>query len=249
MQKRVVLGAGVAAVFLIGIAVYFLTNMSSQNFEVSGVQETENSYVFAAPKKSPHYETNVPEHRAVLAGVPVNVVINFNFDVAAGSEITINKNGRDYGTRDTIIDSNKLALRREMASDAPEGSYTVDYKACWPDGSCHDGYFQFAINRTLANSFEDLTGMDEIEVKMLSFAFDKDNIIISKGTKITWINEDAAGHYVNADPHPGHNYYPAQNSNLLAKGQSFSLTFDKPGIYPYHCSAHYAGMKGMILVV
>ena len=41
------------------------------------------------PKKSAHYESNAPEHALTLAGAPVNVVINFNFDLAKPSEIKI----------------------------------------------------------------------------------------------------------------------------------------------------------------
>src|SRR5687767_13578588 len=73
-------------------------------------QETEStqSVQFNIPKKSAHYETNTPNHGATLAGVPFNIVIDFNFDLAKPSEIKILKDGRDYGVGETIIDNNKL---------------------------------------------------------------------------------------------------------------------------------------------
>jgi len=38
------------------------------------------------------------------------------------------------------------------------------------------------------------------------------------------------------------------NSGLLVKGQSYSLTFTKPGAYRFYCLIHYPGMSGMVVV-
>lgn len=231
---------------------------------VSSQEESSNSskYNFSNPKKSAHYESNTPAHGAVLAGVPINVVIDFNFDLAKPSEIKILGNPSagstsslqagsgqvDYGEGETIIDSNKLALRRNMQKNAPDGLYTVEYNACWPDKSCHEGNFQFRIDRSKAQNFEDQTGRNEVTVKLSNTKFVPENIRISKGTKVTWVNDDNTDHYINTDSHPAHTYFPQQNSKVLKKGDTFSLVFDKPGIYPYHCSAHEASMKASILV-
>lgn len=99
-------------------------------------------------KKSAHYVSNTPAHGSVLASVPENVSINFNFDLGTGSSISIKTGNREYGSGATIIESNKLVMRRSMDPNAPDGLYTVSYNACWPDGSCHDGHFQFTIDRT-----------------------------------------------------------------------------------------------------
>lgn len=206
---------------------------------------TEN---FPEPKKSAHYESNTPEHGAVLAGVPVNAVIDFNFDLAKGSAIKIEMTGRDYGVGDTLIDSNKLVMRRKMDPSSPDGIYTVSYKACWADGSCHDGEFQFRIDRSSASQFIDMTGKKEITINMQNVAFSPAKVKISKGSTVTWTNQDNITHTVNTDPHPGHSYYPNQNSRDLKSGDSYSLTFADDGIYPYHCTPHASSMKGQILV-
>jgi len=135
-----------------------------------------------------------------------------------------------------------------MEQDSPDGLYTVSYKACWPDGSCHDGHFQFIIDRTKAGTYTDLRNKTEVGVKLPGIAFKPQLIRISKGTKVIWMNEDDVDHYVNTDAHPSHTYYPVQNSKALKKGDVFSLTFDGVGIYPYHCSAHGASMNGSIVV-
>ena len=104
------------------------------------------------------------------------------------------------------------------------------------------------IDKTLGAGFVDQTGKPEVEIKMSQIVFNPKNIKISKGTKVTWLNDDEVGHFVNTDSHPGHTYYKAQNSPSLAKGGSFTVTFETPGIYPYHCSAHADTMTGNILV-
>lgn len=218
-------------------------------------KQTENmQYIFENPKKSAHFETNTPAHGSILAGVPINVVIDFNFDLAKPSEIKILKDPStgsgqvDYGVGETIIDKNKLSMRRNMDVSSPDGLYTVEYKACWPDGSCHDGKFQFAVDQSLGAGFIDMTNQNQVTVKMSDIKFNPMDLKITKGTKVTWINDDSVEHYVNTDSHPAHTYYLSQNSKALKSGESYTLTFDTPGIYPYHCSAHADNMTGNILV-
>jgi plastocyanin/methionine-rich copper-binding protein CopC len=213
------------------------------------LEEISLTFVFETPVKSPHYVDNVPYHASVIPAVPVNVIVNFDFDVIPSSAIVVTgQDGQVYSTGDAIIDDNKLNMRVMMAPDAPEGLYTVNYEACWPDGSCHEGMFQFAIDRSLLSEFEDLKGQSEIVVDMQHNYFEPEDIIISVGTTITWINNDTVDHYINTDPHPGHNYFPVHNSRSIAGGESFSLKFDQPGYYPYHCSAHPATMIATIIV-
>lgn len=207
----------------------------------------ENNY-FSNPKKSAHYESNTPEHSSILVGVPINVVINFNFDLAKGSEIKIEMRGKDYGTGETIIDEGKLAMRKRMDPVSPDGLYTVNYKACWADGSCHDGSFQFKIDRSLSSEFADQTNKKEITINLQNIAFNPPRVKVSKGTKVTWVNLDSVDHTVNTDSHPAHTYYLSQNSRTLNKGDTYSVTFTEAGIYPYHCTPHASSMKGAVLV-
>ena len=247
MSKYIVIGT--ITVIVVLVAGFFLLNKStSPSLTNLDNQSSQISSSFTDPKKSAHYESNTPAHGSTLSGVPVNVVIDFNFDLAAPSEIKIESNGKDYGVGETEIDTNKLSMRISMDSSAPDGIYTVNYNACWPDGSCHDGYFQFAIDRSLQSNFEDMTGQKEVTIKLSNIMFDPKDIKISKGTKVTWVNDESIEHYVNTDSHPAHTYYLEQNSKALGKGDSYSLTFDTAGIYPYHCSAHADTMIGSILV-
>lgn len=207
------------------------------------------AFEFETPKKSAHYESNTPAHESILATAPINVVIDFNFDLAPPSTISVTQDGREYGTGETIIDDSKLAMRRDLDPAAPDGLYTVTYNACWPDGSCHDGYFQFAVDSSLTAEFTDMTGQPLVNVEMASIAFQPQKVIVDAGTTVTWTNREAGvEHFVNTDSHPAHTYFPAQNSQGLMPGESFAVTFATPGSYPYHCSAHAGAMKGEIVV-
>lgn len=207
-----------------------------------------SAVTFGTPKKSAHFESSTPAHGTTLPAPPTNVVIDFNFDLVSNSSITVTKQGKEYGVGSTTIDANKLAMRRNMDASAPDGLYSVTYRACWPDGSCHDGHFQFAIDRTKTSAALDLRGQSVVTVHLKDIAFVPDTIRIRSGTTVNWVNDDTVEHYVNTDAHPSHTYFPAQNSRALKKGDTFSVAFTDPGAYPYHCSAHADTMRGLILV-
>jgi len=267
MKKKIYI---IIAIVVVALIIYLILGRSSEDTGSIPEPPTGTSLESEPPqvvfnfeqfKKSAHYESNTPEHGSIIPAVPVNAVIDVNFDLAPPSAISINKDGSDYGVGETTIDSNKLAMRRVMAPDAPDGLYTVNYNTCWPDGSCHDGHFQFAIDRSRAGAYEDLRDNDAVTVSMGEIAFDKPKIRVSRGTKVTWENYDEVEHYINTDSHPSHSYYPMQNSRALAKarcigpacknlipGGTYSLIFDTPGFYPYHCSAHAEEMISSIIV-
>lgn len=225
------------------------SSVSVENTNTTPAPNSSSStFTFQIPKKSAHYESNAPEHGSVLPGVPANVVIDFNFDLVAPSNISIMNDGIEYGTGETTIDENLLVLRRGMNPDASDGLYTVNYKACWPDTSCHDGMFQFGIQRSAAEAYIDKTGLSKLSIDMKDIAFAPQYIRVSSGTEITWVNNDSVVHYVNTDSHPAHTFFPEQNSSALDPGEAYSQTFSTPGFYPYHCSAHASTMAGGILV-
>lgn len=199
-------------------------------------------------KKAPHFESSTPEANSTLPASPPNITIDFNFDLASGSSIEILKDGKNYASGDTIIDDNKLAMRQNMDANVPDGVYVIEYNACWPDGSCHDGRLSFTIDRSLQAEYQDLTGQEEVTIHMSQIMFEPMNIKISQGTKVTWVNDDDTIHYVNTDAHPSHTHILNFNSEALELDDEYSYTFEKAGAYPYHCSAHAATMVGAIVV-
>ena len=85
----------------------------------------------------------------------------------------------------------------------------------------------------------------ETIVLMQNFAFTPQTITIKAGTKVMWINQDNAPHTATADDN-------SFDTGTLSQGQSGSITFDKPGEFPYYCLFHGGpggvGMAGEIIV-
>ncbi|MBA2596021.1 MAG: cupredoxin family copper-binding protein [Chloroflexia bacterium] len=74
-----------------------------------------------------------------------------------------------------------------------------------------------------------------------AFVFAPFSIEAAPGDTITWVNRSAASHTVTGDD------LAFDDSGPIAPGESFSLTFDAPGTYAYHCGPH-PGMVGQIVV-
>ena len=70
------------------------------------------------------------------------------------------------------------------------------------------------------------------------FKFQPAEITIKKGETITWTNNDSAKHTATCDTF---------DSGLLAKGESFSYTFNETGTFDYICTPH-PYMKGKVQV-
>lgn len=79
----------------------------------------------------------------------------------------------------------------------------------------------------------------ENTVIIQNFAFNPSTITISKGTTITWTNEDSVPHIVKSEG--------IFESETLSKSDSFTFTFNEPGTYEYICKIH-PYMKGSIIV-
>jgi amicyanin len=79
------------------------------------------------------------------------------------------------------------------------------------------------------------------EIIINGFRFSPDNLNVKVGDKVTWVNQDSAGHTITSDSGS------VLNSPILKNGESFSFTFTSTGEYSYHCSIH-PGMKGKIIV-
>lgn len=89
---------------------------------------------------------------------------------------------------------------------------------------------------------EDLTGQAEVSMDIKEFAFAKKSIKITKGTKVTWTNQDDAKHNAFSKDDGG------PKGKLLAQGESYSFIFATAGTFNYICEPH-PYMKGVVNVV
>jgi plastocyanin len=197
-----------------------------------------------------HYVDAAPVHGNTFTLVPDKVLINFDFSLAEPSLITVTKDGKTLQIgKTTISGPNSLHLSSTLSKDAGDGLFVVNYNACWPDKSCNTGQFAFTVNSKAKSAYIDMTGKSDVMVDMKDLRFQPARIAVSRGTRVTWVNKEAAVHFVNTDPHPSHNNLPDLNSLDLTEGQTYSYTFNQAGEWAYHCSAHFPqGMAGSIIV-
>lgn len=86
----------------------------------------------------------------------------------------------------------------------------------------------------------------ENEVWMQSIAFVPDNLTVSVGTTVTWVNKDAVIHTVTSGT-PG-NPTGRFDSGNMNNGDTFTFTFNSAGTYEYYCRLHPTQMTATIIV-
>ena len=77
-------------------------------------------------------------------------------------------------------------------------------------------------------------------VTIKDFAFSPETLTVSIGTTVTWTNEDSVSHIINERR-------LIFDSGMLARGKSYSFTFNEAGNFEYYCTIHPT-MVGHIIV-
>ena len=72
-----------------------------------------------------------------------------------------------------------------------------------------------------------------------SYRFDPKVIEVAAGSTVTWTNDDNFTHTVQVD---------GQEDHKVDRGDSISITFDRPGTYHYVCTLHRTDMDGEVVV-
>lgn len=196
-----------------------------------------------------HFVDSYPNHGDTFAQSPEKVLINFNFTLGDPSAITVKKDGTLLKITSFAYGARNLSMSVNLPANSGDGVYVVDYNACWPDRSCHEGRYAFFVDSKSKSSYQVMTGKNEITINMENIKFSPSTMVISRGTKVTWKNMDDVVHFVNTDAHPSHNVLLSLNSLDLKKGDSYSYTFEEKGEWGFHCSAHVPQkMTGRIIV-
>jgi plastocyanin len=105
---------------------------------------------------------------------------------------------------------------------------------------------------------EDLTSMPAVSLDITRTGYSKPNIKIKKGTTVTWTNQDTVENSAMREhAHDGESHTAptaAQvspdifNGPLLAKGESYSFTFNEVDTTEYHSASH-PEVRGLIAIV
>lgn len=79
-------------------------------------------------------------------------------------------------------------------------------------------------------------GSDE-QVVIQDRAFSTEELTITEGTTVSWVNEDDAGHTITHGENGGPVDEPLFDEEL-SRGATVSYTFEDPGTYPVTCRIH-----------
>ena len=71
-------------------------------------------------------------------------------------------------------------------------------------------------------------------IAIRDFSFQPNDVRVKAGTSVTWLNCEPAG----TPSHTSTSDQGVWQSPLLAPGETFTRTFDTPGVFPYLCSVH-----------
>lgn len=93
----------------------------------------------------------------------------------------------------------------------------------------------------------DMTNKASVAIAIRDMSYSPSRLKITKGTKVTWTNNDTVGHNVVASVPSSSGGLPASNA-LFGRGETFSHTFETVGVFTYHCTPH-PFMKGSVEVV
>ena len=81
------------------------------------------------------------------------------------------------------------------------------------------------------------------EVSISNYSYSPSKLTIKKGQSVKWTNYDSVKH----DVMPDNQTSVFAASDLIAKKESYTTTFDTVGLFSYHCTPH-PDMKGTIEV-
>ncbi|MFZ2545156.1 MAG: plastocyanin/azurin family copper-binding protein [Candidatus Saccharimonadales bacterium] len=102
-------------------------------------------------------------------------------------------------------------------------------------------------NQADLGSQENFMAQSQVDIDISKNSYAHKNIRIKKDTVVVWTNTDSTQHSVmqkdgdsagHKAPEPNEVRSDKFTSALLKKGEKYNFTFNKGGIYNYHCTLH-----------
>jgi plastocyanin len=113
----------------------------------------------------------------------------------------------------------------------------VDQQAAQLRDFARETYIPIDLDKRL---YQDFRGQAAVEVRLdQGQCFDPNQVYITAGTKVTWVNEGSVDHFVTS----------GLNTTTILPGRTYSYIFGKEGTSDYECSAEgVAGQAARIVV-
>lgn len=242
---------------LLGDAVFNDVALATRFKPISGREDQAAGLIFRVQDKDNYYilranalENNVNFYK--YAGGQRSVIKEGSASVASGQwqELRVEASG------------NRLRgfLNGQHVVEAADDTYQAGMVGLWTKADSVTCFDDVEAGPVTAEQ-PSLPVAQGVTVGMISEGdsrrFEPADLTISKGTTVTWQHVSGSAHTATADPSrsrdPSHISLPdgvePWDSGDLTSGQSWSRTFDVPGIYRYFCAPHEGrGMLGTITV-
>jgi plastocyanin len=176
-----------------------------------------------------------PEAPSLRPG-PVTFVVRNRGTIAHGFEIALEGDSSGSGSGDLFKAEGRLLQPGEsdrIAMSLAPGVYKFECLVDGHDDLGMEGSLEVRTDAPLVEVAPQRSGAVAIE----DFAFSPGTVEVEAGSKVTWRNGDPTEHTVTAVD-------GSFDSDALGTGDSFSIRFDRPGVYRYRCAIH-PEMKGL----
>ncbi len=94
---------------------------------------------------------------------------------------------------------------------------------------------------------DDMGGYGPSDIVIANYAYSPQEVTVSTGSTVTWMNMDNAMHTVSFGDHGDDHAGEPMDSGPMYHMGSWSYTFNEPGVYEYHCDPH-PYMTGKVIV-
>lgn len=114
------------------------------------------------------------------------------------------------------------------------GAITIGSMTLMTDSSEVNERQESSSSARATDTESDKTTEETNQVSMQDFDFAPKNILVKKGTTVTWTNNDSAHHNVEFVS----GGLKGEKGPLLDEGETYTYTFDEVGTFEYKCTPH-----------
>lgn len=146
---------------------------------------------------------------------------------------------------ETLEDEAAFMEGESFADPASSSGQLIQREPVMPDETMLEGE---GMMRDVVPGSEAEAGDEELLVSMTDLGFEPEEIIIKRGTTVTFVNNGQAVQWPASDVHPTHEILPDFDSQQgLQTGEEYSYTFLEAGAWQYHDHLN-AGLTGTVIV-
>ncbi len=178
--------------------------------------------------------------RVITGIITLMLLLAGGFGCSKASATTTSNGQTTPGTTTTVVSTSAPPTITSPGTISIHSSTTISFTTASSPPSTSMTAMPTTTTKPPSTGTPTVTGIDANTVIVSGYTFSPDTIQVPVGTKVVWINLDAADHTVTSTS-------PGIFDNPLPSLGTTSITFALPGRYDYICSIH-PYMTGTVIV-